>query len=76
MCVKGLSARFVPTRKRRSCSRSEERRVGKECIGEFSDVPVSVCADVREGVERALRSDAEAAVVFGSLTLFRELVRP
>ena len=47
----------------------------KECIEEFSDVPVSVCADVREGVERALRSDAEAAVVFGSLTLFRELAR-
>ena len=39
------------------------------------DASVEVRGGVREGLEAALASDAEVVVVFGSLTLFHELVR-
>ena len=38
-------------------------------------MPVEVCGGVREGVTRALASEAEVTVVFGSLTLFHEIAR-
>lgn len=46
-----------------------------EAAGKVSGVSVEVCGGVRDGVDRALASDAEVVVVFGSLTLFHELAR-
>ena len=47
----------------------------KECAERAAGLPVEVCGGVREGVTRALASEAEVTVVFGSLTLFHEIVR-
>ena len=44
-----------------------------EAAGRVSGVSVEVCGGVRDGVDRALASDAEVVVVFGSLTLFHEI---
>ena len=44
-----------------------------EAAGKVSGVSVEVCGGVRDGVDRALASDAEVVVVFGSLTLFHEI---
>ena len=46
-----------------------------EAAGRVSGVSVEVCGGVRDGVDRALVSDAEVVVVFGSLTLFHEIAR-
>ena len=47
----------------------------KECAERAAGLPVEVCGSVREGVTRALASEAEVTVVFGSLTLFHEIAR-
>lgn len=44
-----------------------------EAAGRASGAPAEVCGGVRDGVDRALASDAEVVVVFGSLTLFHEI---
>ena len=45
------------------------------CIEEGVGIPVEVCGGVKEGLSRALASDAEVVAVFGSLTLFHELAK-
>lgn len=52
----------------------DAKRLKEVCAAVAPEVPVTVCNGVKAATEQALRSDADAVVVFGSLTLFCELV--
>ena len=76
----GVMRRVLPLAERAyavtpDSSRALPAKKLKECAEMAAGLPVEVCGGVREGVTRALASEAEVTVVFGSLTLFHEIVR-
>lgn len=76
----GVLRRLLPLAERvYAVTPDSPRALGAECLKacaeRVADLPVEVCADVREGVGKALASDAEVTVVCGSLTLFHEIAR-
>lgn len=76
----GVLRRLLPLAERvYAVTPDSPRALGAECLKacaeRVADLPVEVCADVREGVGKALSSDAEVTVVCGSLTLFHEIAR-